>query len=189
VRLIKAIKNRDPAIRSTPEVFLYPGFWCMFFHRPCYRLYKWRLFFLARFFSQMARSLTGIEIHPGAKIGKGVFIDHGMGVVIGETCIIGDDVHIYHGVTLGGVGNAKGPRHPIIGNGATIGAGATILGRVNIGDGAKVGAGTVVMQDVPAGATIVGEIGRIVNESDSLRTELDELKIRISELKKFMDKN
>lgn len=162
MRLIKAIRKNDPSIYSIMEVFLYPGFWCMFFHRPCHRLYKWQLFFLARFVSQFARFFTGIEIHPGAKIGKGVFIDHGMGVVIGETCIIGDDVVIYHGVTLGGTGHEKGPRHPIIGNGVVIGAGAAILGRVKIGNNAKIGANTVVLKDIPAGATIVGRKGKIV---------------------------
>lgn len=164
MRLIKAIKKRDPAIRSTLEVFLYPGFWCMFFHRSCHWFYGKRLFFLARLVSQYARFLTGIEIHPGAKIGKGVFIDHGMGVVIGETCIIGDDVLIYHGVTLGGTGSEKGPRHPVIGNNVIIGTGATILGRIHIGDGAKVGAGAIVLQDVPAGGTIVCEKARLVEK-------------------------
>jgi serine O-acetyltransferase len=123
-----------------------------------------KLYFLARLISQWARFCTGIEIHPGAKIGKGVFIDHGNGVVIGETCIIGDDVHIYHGVTLGGTGNDKGPnRHPIIGNNAMIGAGAIVLGRVHVGEGAKVGAGAIVLQDVPAGCTVESKKSRIVD--------------------------
>jgi len=159
----------------------------MFFHRPCHVLYNLRLFFLARFFSQLARFFTGIEIHPGAKIGKGVFIDHGMGVVIGETCIIGDDVLIYHGVTLGGTGKEKGPRHPVIGNNVVIGAGTTILGRVNIGANAKIGSNTVVMQDIPEGSTVVGEQGRIVNYQASTRNELEILKERIAELKDLMD--
>jgi len=159
----------------------------MFFHRPCHRLYKWRFFFLARLISQFARSLTGIEIHPGAQIGKGVFIDHGMGVVIGETSIIGDDVHIYHNVTLGGTGKEKGPRHPIIGNNVMIGTGATVLGRVHVGDNAKIGANTVVLKDVPEGATVVGEIARIVNCQASTRCELEEMKARIAELKKLVD--
>ena len=133
----------------------------MFFHRPCHRLYKWRMYFFARAVSQFARFWTGIEIHPGAQIGKGVFIDHGMGVVIGETCIIADDVHIYHGVTLGGTGKVKGPRHPIIEKGAVIGAGAIVLGRITIGAGAKVGAGAVVLEDVPKGCTIVGRKAKI----------------------------
>jgi len=187
VRLLKAIKSRDPAIRSWAEIILYPGFWCMVFHRPCHFLYKWRLFFLARFFSQLARFFTGIEIHPGAKIGKGVVIDHGMGVVIGETCIIGDDVLIYHGVTLGGTGNDKGPRHPIIENNVVIGAGATILGRVRIGANTKIGANTVVLRNIPENSTVVGEQGRIVNTQDSTRNELEAMKKRIAELKSLVD--
>jgi len=159
----------------------------MVFHRPCHLLYRWRLFFLARLVSQYSRFLTGIEIHPGAQIGKGVFIDHGMGVVIGETCIIGDGVLIYHGVTLGGVGNVKGPRHPVVEDNVIIGTGATILGRVNIGEGAKIGAGAVVLKDVPAHCTVVGEQGRVVNAESSTRHELENLKSRITELKKLVD--
>jgi serine O-acetyltransferase len=187
VRLFKAMKKHDPAIRSWLEIILYPGFWCMFFHRPCHVLYNLRLYFLARFLSQLARFFTGIEIHPGAKIGKGVFIDHGMGVVIGETCIIGDDVLIYHGVTLGGTGKERGPRHPVIGNNVVIGAGATILGRVNIGADTKIGSNTVVMQDIPEGSTVVGEQGRIVSFQPSTRNELEILKESITELKNLMD--
>jgi serine O-acetyltransferase len=187
LHLIKTIKNRDPAARSTLEVLLYPGFWCMFFHRISYRLYSWRLFFLARLVSQYSRFVTGIEIHPGAKIGKGVFIDHGMGVVIGETCIIGDDVVIYHGVTLGGTGKAKGPRHPVIGNNVMIGTGATILGRVHIGENTRIGAHTVVMKDIPANSTVVGEQGRVVSTQASTRREVEELKQRITELKNLLD--
>jgi len=162
MRLIKEIKRRDPAVRSTIEILLYPGFWCMFFHRPAHLLYRCKLFFLARFLSQFARFFTGIEIHPGAEIGSGVFIDHGMGVVIGETCIIGDNVLIFHGVTLGGTGSEKGPRHPIVESGAVIGAGATVLGRVTIGENAKVGAGAIVLCDVPPGATAVCERAKII---------------------------
>ncbi|MCL2225557.1 MAG: serine O-acetyltransferase [Defluviitaleaceae bacterium] len=187
MRLIKSIMHKDPAARTVFEVLLYPGFWCMFFHRPCHWLYNARLFFLARLISQFSRFWTGIEIHPGAKVGKGVFIDHGMGVVIGETCIIGDDVLIYHGVTLGGTGNDKGPRHPIVGNNAIIGAGATILGRITIGEGAKIGAGSIVVGDVPAGATVVGEPARIVRTQQPVRRELEEMKELISELKKMVD--
>jgi len=146
-----------------------------------------RLFFLARLISQIARGFTGIEIHPGAQIGRDVFIDHGMGVVIGETCIIGDNVHIYHNVTLGGTGKDKGPRHPIIGNNVMIGTGATILGRVRVGDNVKVGAGAVVLRDVPDNCTVVGEEGRFVNCQASTRCEVEELKIRIAELKKLVD--
>jgi serine O-acetyltransferase len=153
-------------------------------------LYKWRLYFLARLISQYARFLTGIEIHPGAKIGKGVIIDHGMGVVIGETAIIGDNVLIYHNVTLGNVDSIKGPRHPVIGNNVVIGAGAIILGRVTIGDNAKIGAGTVVLTDVPAGNTIVGEKGRIVVRDDfkcSTQCEIEDLKNKVKELKNILD--
>ena len=160
--------RRDPAARTVFEVLLYPGFWCMFFHRPCHWLYGKRLFFLARLISQWSRRRTGIEIHPGAKIGRGVFIDHGMGVVIGETCVIGDDVLIYHGVTLGGTGKEKGVRrHPIIGNDVIIGAGAAVLGRVTIGDGAKIGANSVVVDDVPPGRTIVGVKAHLVDSKES----------------------
>lgn len=182
MRLIKAIKDRDPAVRSSVEVLLYPGFWCMFFHRPCHRLYKMRLYFLARLISQLARFLTGIEIHPGAKIGKGVFIDHGMGVVIGETCIIGDDVHIFHNVTLGGTGKEKGPRHPVIGNGVIIGTGATILGRIHVGENAKIGAGAIVLEDVPAGVTYVCEKAR----PKKIRNTPEDLKNKIAEINELV---
>ena len=161
MRLIKTIKKRDPAIHSWLETLLYPGLWAMVFHRPAHRLYKWKCFFLARLLSQWARSLTGIEIHPGAKIGRGVFIDHGMGVVIGETCEIGDDVLIYHGVTLGAVGTEKGPRHPIIENDVVIGAGATVLGAIRIGAGAKIGATALVLKEVPQGGIVLGVPGRL----------------------------
>lgn len=187
MRLIKAIKDRDPAIRSWLEVLLYPGFWCMFFHRPCHRLYKWRLYFLARLISQYSRFRTGIEIHPGAQIGKGLFIDHGMGVVIGETCVIGDNVLIYHGVTLGGTGSEKEPRHPVIGDNVIIGTGAIVLGRVHIGAGAKIGAGAIVLEDVPEGNTVIGEKGRIKSNRPSTHHELDELKTRRAELKTLID--
>jgi serine O-acetyltransferase len=159
----------------------------MFYHRICHKLYNWRLFFLARLISQHARRRTGIEIHPGAKIGKRVFIDHGMGVVIGETCVIGDDVLIYHGVTLGGTGKQQGPRHPVIGNNVMIGTGATILGRVYIGDNTRIGAHTVIMKDIPENSTVVGEQGRNVKSQASTRREVEELKARISELKRLID--
>jgi len=186
MRLMKAIRSRDPAVRSWIEILLYPGFWCMFFHRPCHLLYKMKLYFLARLLSQYSRFVTGIEIHPGAQIGKGVFIDHGFGVVIGETCIIGDDVHIFHGVTLGGTGKAKGPRHPVIGNNVMIGAGALVLGRVKIGANAKIGAGAVVLSDIPEGGTVVGETARLVGCEQSTRCEMESLKEKIAELKKLV---
>lgn len=154
---IKHIKEADPAARSTLEiVLLYPSIHALFFYRIAHFLYRCHLFFLARFISQFARLLTGIEIHPGAKIGKGLFIDHGMGVVIGETAEIGDNVLMYHQVTLGGTGKDHGKRHPTIGNDVVIGAGAKILGPIKIGDFAKIGAGSVVLKDIPANATAVG---------------------------------
>lgn len=154
---INRIKTLDPAARSSIEVILlYPSVHAMFFYRIAHVLYQMRLFFLARFISQFARFMTGIEIHPGAQIGKGFFIDHGMGVVIGETVIIQDDVTIYHQVTLGGTGKEKGKRHPTIGNQVTIGAGAKVLGPITVGDYAKIGAGAVVTKDVAEYQTVVG---------------------------------
>ncbi len=159
---INAIKQRDPSIKSSAEAFLYPSLYAMLFHRVSHKLYKMRWFFLARLISQISRGLTGIEIHPGAKIGKRLFIDHGMGVVIGETCEIGNDVTLYHGVTLGGTGKEDGKRHPTIGNNVMISAGAKVLGPFKVGDNARVAAGAVVLQEVPADATIVGIPGKIV---------------------------
>ena len=151
------IVENDPAARSKLEVLLlYPCIHVEIAHRLSHFLYKHKWFFLARLISQIARFFTGIEIHPGATIGKGLCIDHGMGVVIGETAEIGDDVLIYHGVTLGGTGKDKGKRHPTIGNGVVIGAGAKVLGPIKVGDNAKIGANAVVVKDVPEGATAVG---------------------------------
>lgn len=163
---IKAIFERDPAARSTLEIiFCYPGFHARLFHRFAHKLWNMKLYFLARFVSHISRFLTGIEIHPGAKIGRRFFIDHGMGVVIGETAEIGDDVTIYHGVTLGGVSLNKGKRHPTIGNGVVIGSGAKVLGPFRVGDGAKIGSNSVVIKEVPDKATVVGIPGRVVTES------------------------
>ncbi|MEF3255677.1 MAG: serine O-acetyltransferase [Deferribacterales bacterium] len=163
---IKAIFERDPAARSTLEIiFCYPGFHAVLFHRLAHKLWNMRLYFLARFISHISRFLTGIEIHPGAKIGRRFFIDHGMGVVIGETAEIGDDVTIYHGVTLGGVSLNKGKRHPTIGNNVVIGSGAKVLGPFKVGDGAKIGSNSVVVKEVPENATVVGIPGRVVSES------------------------
>ena len=145
---INVIKEKDVAIKSTLEVLLYPSFWAVINHRIAQFLYKHNLFFFARLVSQFSRLITGIEIHPGAKIGKRFFIDHGMGVVIGETCEIGDNVLIYHGVTLGGTGKDKGKRHPTIGNNVMISCGAKVLGPINIADNVKIGAGSVVLKDV-----------------------------------------
>ncbi len=160
---MQSIFERDPAARSTLEVLTtYPGVHAVALHRVTHRLWRWRLRWLARFLAHLTRWLTGIEIHPGAKIGRRFFIDHGMGVVIGETAEIGDDCTLYHGVTLGGTTWKKGKRHPTLGNNVVIGAGAKILGPVLVGDGARVGCNSVVIKDVPAGATVVGIPGRIV---------------------------
>ncbi|MCL2308719.1 MAG: serine O-acetyltransferase [Proteobacteria bacterium] len=165
---IKAIFERDPAARSTWEILTcYPGVHALIFHRllagPCWRLgLRW----LARWFSTIARWMTGIEIHPGAVIGRRVFIDHGMGVVIGETAEIGDDCTLYHGVTLGGTSWNKGKRHPTLGCGVVIGAGAKILGPILIGDGAKVGSNAVVVREMPPGTTAVGIPARILTKDD-----------------------
>lgn len=144
--------------------------------------YGWRLFFLARLISQVARFLTGIEIHPGAMVGDGVFIDHGAGVVIGETCRIGDNVLIYQGVTLGGTGKHTGKRHPTIGDNVFIGAGAIVLGPITVGDNSKIGAGCVVLKDVPPNSTVVGERGRDIRHELSLHEEIALLQARIKEL-------
>ena len=160
---ISAVFQRDPAARSIWEVILcYPGFHALITYRLAHWFYQHRLFLLARIISQLARFFTGIEIHPGAKIGKGLFIDHGMGVVIGETTEIGDDVTIYQGVTLGGTGKEKGKRHPTVGNNVIIATGAKVLGSITIGDNAKIGAGAVVIKPVPPNSTVVGVPGRVV---------------------------
>lgn len=159
----RSIRDRDPAARSTAEVFfLYPGFHALFFHRQAHWLYEHKRFFLARLLSQIARHLTGIEIHPGAKIGRGLFIDHGMGIVIGETAEIGDNCTIYHGVTLGGTGKDTGKRHPTIGNNVLISTGAKVLGPFTVGDNSRIGANAVVLQEVPANSTVVGIKARVV---------------------------
>ena len=181
-RIIQSIKRNDPAIRTSLEAWLYPGLWAVIYHRLANRLYRSGWFFLARFISQRARRRTGIEIHPGATIGHGLFIDHGAGVVIGETSVIGNDVLIYHGVTLGGTGKATGKRHPTVGDGVIIGAGALILGDITIGAGAKIGAGTLVLKDVPENGTIVGEPGRNIKAEASLRKEIAALKERLEAL-------
>lgn len=154
---IKSVLKNDPAAKSWIEVLLlYPTIHSLIAYRIAHRLYVLQWYFLARLISQVSRFFTGIEIHPGAKIGKGLFIDHGMGVVIGETAEVGDNVVIYHGVTLGGTGKDKGKRHPTVGNNVIIGTGAKVLGPINIGDGAKIGANSVVLNDVPTEATAVG---------------------------------
>ncbi|MBR3470030.1 MAG: serine O-acetyltransferase [Lachnospiraceae bacterium] len=159
---IKLIRERDPAIHSSMEVLLYPSFKAMMHYRLAHKLYLKKHYFLARYVSQRGARKTGIEIHPGAQIGKGFFIDHGNGVIIGETSIIGDNVTLYQGVTLGGTGKEQGKRHPTIGNNVMIGAGAKVLGSCTIGDDSKIGAGSVVLCSVPSGSTVVGVPGRIV---------------------------
>ncbi len=155
--------ERDPAARTTFEVITtYPGLHALWWHRMDHRLWNWGLKWLARWLSTVARWLTGIEIHPGARIGRRFFIDHGMGVVIGETAEVGDDCTIYHGVTLGGTSWEKGKRHPTLGDGVVIGAGAKVLGPIHIGAGARIGSNAVVVKDVPDGATVVGVPGRTV---------------------------
>jgi len=161
--LARTIKKRDPAIHSWLETLLYPGLWAVVFHRPAHFLYKCRLFFLARLMSQFSRFLTGIEIHPGAQIGNGVFIDHGMGVVIGETAIVGNNVLMYHGVTLGATSGEKIRRHPTVGNNVIIGANATILGAITLGNNAKIGAHALVMKDVPENGIVFAEQGKSPN--------------------------
>lgn len=162
---IEYILKNDPAARGKLEVFiLYPSVHALIFHRLANRLYKRNIFFLARLISQLNRFITGIEIHPGATIGKGILIDHGMGVVIGETAEVGDRVTIYHGTTLGGTGKDIGKRHPTVGNDVIIGAGAKLLGPIVIGDNAKVGANAVVLKDVPSGSTVVGIPAQIINK-------------------------
>jgi serine O-acetyltransferase len=160
---IETVKQRDPAARSTLEILLtYPGLHAVIFHRVSSGLRRRNLHLLARLVSHVGRFLTGIEIHPGAAIGERFFIDHGMGVVIGETAIVGNDVTIYQGVTLGGTGKQKGKRHPTVGNNVVIGTGAKVLGAVTIGDGAKIGGGAVVLKDVPPFTTAVGVPARAV---------------------------
>jgi serine O-acetyltransferase len=169
---IRSVFERDPAARSTLEVLLtYPGLHAVWAHRVAHRLWRWRLKLLARVLAQLTRWLTGIEIHPGATIGNRFFIDHGMGVVIGETAEIGDDCTLYHGVTLGGTSWEKAKRHPTLGKNVVVGAGAKILGPITIGDNARVGSNSVVVKDVPAGATVVGIPARIVVARDDAISE------------------
>ena len=164
---IDTVFRRDPAARSKLEIVLcYPGVHAVLLHRVAHQLYRAGWFTSARIVSQLSRTLTGIEIHPGATIGRRFFIDHGMGVVIGETAEIGDDVLLYQGVTLGGTGKVTGKRHPTLGNGVVVGTGAKILGNIRIGDFSKVGAGSVVVRPVPDHSTVVGIPGRVVGNLD-----------------------
>jgi serine O-acetyltransferase len=195
---IDTIFREDPAAKSVLEILLcYPGFHAIVLHRLSHKLYEAKIPLIPRVVSQIGRLFTGIEIHPGATIGRRFFIDHGMGVVIGETSEIGDDVLIYQGVTLGGTGHEKGKRHPTIGNHVVIGTGAKVLGSIRIGDNVKIGAGSVVVRPVPDNSTVVGIPGRVVRMRNSdngvlehgklpdpERDEIDELKKRIEELER-----
>ena len=163
---IRIIRERDPAIHSSMEVFLYPSFKVMMHYRLAHKLYRKKHFFLARYISQRGVRKTGIEIHPGAEIGRGFFIDHGNGVIIGETTVIGDNVTLYQGVTLGGTGKEHGKRHPTVGNNVMISAGAKVLGSFTIGDNSKIGAGSVVLSEVPPNSTVVGVPGRVVKRNN-----------------------
>ena len=160
---IKVVFERDPAAKTVLEVLLtYPGLHAVWMHRMAHWFYRRKFYFIARFISQLNRFLTGIEIHPGAVVGRGLFIDHGMGVVIGETTEIGDNVTLYQGVTLGGTGKEKGKRHPTIGNNVVVSTGAKILGNITIGNNVKVGAGSVVLRNVPDNCAVVGVPGKVV---------------------------
>lgn len=194
---IRCAQSKDPAARSFLEILLlYPGLHALMAHRAAHTLYNARFFLLARLISQAARGMTGIEIHPGAQIGRCFFIDHGMGVVIGETAIVGDNVLLYQGVTLGGTGLFKGKRHPTIGNNVVIGGGAKVLGNIAIGDNSYIGANAVVVRDVPPNSTVVGVPGRITRQDgkkldvaldhahilDPIMQQIEELQRRIGKL-------
>ena len=199
-----AYQARDPAARSKLEIFLlYPGVHAIIFHRVSHWLFRHKLFFLARLNSQIARHLTGIEIHPGAKIGRRLVIDHGMGIVIGETAEIGDDCLIYHGVTLGGTGKDHGKRHPTLGNNVMVSAGAKVLGPFKVGDGARIAANAVVLTEIPPEATAVGVPARVVriagekvdfassvdqiHVTDPVQKELQAISSRLEWLENYID--
>ena len=197
---IKAVFEHDPAATNILEVLLaYPGFHARQFHRLAHTLFRWHIPVLPRLISHISRFLTGIEIHPGAKIGEGFFIDHGMGVVIGETSEIGDNVTLYQDVTLGGTSHQRAKRHPTLGNNVVVGVGAQLIGAITIGDNTKVGAGSVVVTSVPANATVVGVPGRVVEVRnpdtdtveklpDPVGEKLESLERRVSELEKRLAK-
>lgn len=199
--LLAAYQRRDPAARSKLEIFLlYPGVHALLWHRAAHWLYLRHRYFLARWISQHARNRTGIEIHPGATIGRRLVIDHGMGIVIGETAVIGDDCLLYQGVTLGGTGKDQGKRHPTLGNNVMVGSGARVLGPFKVGDNARIAAGAVVLREVPPGSTAVGVPARIVrvngcpvyyaddvdqiNVQDPVREELERLARRVEALER-----
>ena len=202
--LLAAYQRRDPAARSKLEVFLlYPGVHALLWHRAAHWLYLRRRYFLARWISQHVRKKTGIEIHPGATIGRRLVIDHGCGIVIGETAEIGDDCLLYQGVTLGGTGKDQGKRHPTLGNNVMVGSGARVLGPFKVGDNARIAAGAVVLSEVPAGSTAVGVPARIVRMNgcpvyyadevdqigvqDPVREELERLSRQVEELKRALE--
>ena len=199
---LKSIKERDPAARNCLEIFLlYSGFHALLYYRIAHFFYKYKLKFLARFVSQLGRFFTGVEIHPGAKIGRRLVIDHGTGIVIGETTEIGDDVLIYQGVTLGGTGKDVGKRHPTVGNNVMISAGAKVLGPFKIGDNSRIAAGAVVLEEVPPNSTVVGVPARVVRQDgkkvcaqpldqihipDPVQQKIDCLESRITELEQAL---
>ena len=174
---IEVIRERDPAIKSNMEVFLYPSFKVILSYRVAHKLYLKKHYFWARWISQRAARKTGIEIHPGATIGKGLFIDHGTGVIIGETTIIGDNVTLYQGVTLGGTGKEQGKRHPTLKDNVMVSAGAKVIGSFTIGENSKIGAGSVVLEEVPPNCTVVGVPGRIVKMDNKKvpRSDMDQI--------------
>lgn len=176
---LEVIRERDPAIKSSLEVILYPSFKAILRYRIAHKLYKSGHYFWARWISQKTVRKTGIEIHPGAEIGKGLFIDHGAGVVIGETTVIGNNVTLYQGVTLGGTGKEKGKRHPTLKDNVMVSAGAKILGSFTIGENSKIGAGSVVLNEVPSNCTVVGVPGRIVkrDEQKMPRSDMDQVNL------------
>lgn len=191
---IQVIRERDPAIKSNLEVFLYPSFKVILRYRLAHKLYLKKHYFLARWISQRAARKTGIEIHPGATIGRGLFIDHGSGVIIGETTVIGDNVTLYQGVTLGGTGKEQGKRHPTLKDNVMVSAGAKILGSFTIGENSKIGAGSVVLEEVPPNCTVVGVPGRIVRMGGRKvpRTDMDQIHLPdpvLNDIKSLQEEN
>ena len=191
---IQVIRERDPAIKSNLEVFLYPSFRVILRYRLAHKLYLKGHYFWARWISQRAARKTGIEIHPGATIGRGLFIDHGSGVIIGETTVIGDNVTLYQGVTLGGTGKEKGKRHPTLEDNVMVSAGAKILGSFTIGENSKIGAGSVVLEEVPPNCTVVGVPGRIVRMDNKKvpRLDMDQVHLPdpvLNDIHKLQDEN